>query len=129
MHDDNGEFAGGLAEVCFDEQQNSEPASHVRVLVSGDNGRYSAESYSTANKPIRFCGHGALAAAWFVFEQIETGAEVLEFANTDRQWRAHRFDPNSAQGPQPGNVLHINTVDCTDQGICISGLRYLRCDI
>jgi hypothetical protein len=39
------------------------------------------------------------------------------------QWRAHRFDPNSAQGPQPGNVLHINTIDCTDQGICISGLR------
>jgi hypothetical protein len=39
------------------------------------------------------------------------------------QWRAHRFDPNSSQGPQPSNVLHINSVDCTDQGICISGLR------
>ena len=39
------------------------------------------------------------------------------------QWRAHRFDPNSTQGPQPSNVLHINSVDCTDQGICISGLR------
>jgi hypothetical protein len=39
------------------------------------------------------------------------------------QWHAHRFDPNSPAGPQPGNVLHINTVDCSDSGLCISGLR------
>jgi hypothetical protein len=39
------------------------------------------------------------------------------------QWRAHRFDPNSSTGPQPSNVLHINTIDCSDEGLSISGLR------
>ena len=44
-------------------------------------------------------------------------------SKTAGQWQAHRFDPNSPTGPQPSNVLHINYVDCSDQGICISGLR------
>lgn len=44
-------------------------------------------------------------------------------SKTAGQWQAHRFDPNSPTGPQPSNVLHINYVDCSDEGICISGLR------
>ena len=60
MHDKNGEFAGGLAEFCVGEGES--PSKHVRVVVSGDDGRYNAESYSAANQRIRFCGHGALAA-------------------------------------------------------------------
>ena len=39
------------------------------------------------------------------------------------EWRAERFDPNSDVGPKPSNVLHINYVDCTDEGLSFSGLR------
>lgn len=41
----------------------------------------------------------------------------------DGQWHAHCFDPNSANGPPARNVAHINTIDCTDQGLSFSGLR------
>ena len=39
------------------------------------------------------------------------------------EWRAERFDPNTDVGPMPSNVLHINYVDCTDEGLSFSGLR------
>jgi len=42
---------------------------------------------------------------------------------TSGEWRAERFDPNSKVGPPPGNVLHINYVDCSDDGLSFSGLR------
>ena len=39
------------------------------------------------------------------------------------EWRAERFDPNTDVGPPPGNVMHINYVDCSDEGMSFSGLR------
>ena len=33
------------------------------------------------------------------------------------------FDPNSSQGPMPGNRLHLNTVFCNSKGMFLSGLR------
>jgi len=39
------------------------------------------------------------------------------------QWRAERFDPNTDVGPPMSNVLHINCIDCSDQGLSFSGLR------
>jgi hypothetical protein len=39
------------------------------------------------------------------------------------EWRAERFDPNSAVGPPMSNVLHINCIDCSDDGLSFSGLR------
>lgn len=43
--------------------------------------------------------------------------------NRGGEWRAERFDPESDVGPMPSNVLHINNVDCTDEGLSFSGLR------
>ena len=37
-----------------------EPLNHTMVFVAGAAGRYQAESYSLARRPIQFCGHGAL---------------------------------------------------------------------
>ena len=39
------------------------------------------------------------------------------------EWRAERFDPNSSVGPPPSNVLHINSIHCSDEGLSFSGLR------
>ena len=47
----------------------------------------------------------------------------IQVSKHDGQWQAHRFDPESGQGPAQSNVLHINNVYCTDQGLGISGLR------
>ncbi len=63
---------------------------HTNVFVAGADGRYVAESYSPDGRRIRFCGHGALAAAWFVFEEAEPNATVLEFSGEQQSWRARR---------------------------------------
>ena len=47
----------------------------------------------------------------------------LHASKTGGEWLAHRFDPNSDVGPPPGNVFHINNIDCSDDGLCFSGLR------
>ena len=35
----------------------------------------------------------------------------------------HSFDPRTADGPKPGNALHLNNVVATEKGIYVSGLR------
>lgn len=47
----------------------------------------------------------------------------LYAAKTGGEWTAQQFDPNSEKGPPPGNALHINCVDCDDEGLTFSGLR------
>ena len=68
----------------------SEPAEHVQVFIAGSKGRYRAESYSPNGARIRFCGHGALAAAFVVLQEVEPQAESLHFYNADRDWQAQR---------------------------------------
>ena len=41
----------------------------------------------------------------------------------DGKWKAFRFDPNRDDGPRPSNVLHINFVECNDEGLSFAGLR------
>jgi len=47
----------------------------------------------------------------------------LYASKTGGQWHAERFDPNTDVGPPMSNVLHINCIDCSDQGLSFSGLR------
>ena len=47
----------------------------------------------------------------------------LHSAKVDGSWYAHRFDPKTAAGPPPRNKLHINIVDCNDEGLSFAGLR------
>ena len=47
----------------------------------------------------------------------------LHAAKIDGAWHAHRFDPKIDVGPPPRNQLHINNVDCTDEGLSFAGLR------
>lgn len=47
----------------------------------------------------------------------------LHAAKIDGTWHAHRFDPNTGVGPPPRNQLHINTIDCSDEGLSFAGLR------
>ncbi len=63
---------------------------HAQVLLTGSAGHYSAESYTIAGTRIRFCGHGALAAAWVACTELEPAAASLDFHNADRFWQARR---------------------------------------
>lgn len=47
----------------------------------------------------------------------------LHAAKLNGVWQAHRFDPGTDVGPPAGNKLHINSVDCSDQGLSFAGLR------
>jgi hypothetical protein len=47
----------------------------------------------------------------------------LHAAKIGGSWHAHRFDPNSNLGPPPRNHLHINSVDCSAEGLSFAGLR------
>jgi predicted PhzF superfamily epimerase YddE/YHI9 len=70
--------------------------AHTTVYVAGAAGRYVVESYSPSGARIQFCGHGALAAAWVVFNEHEPAANELDFANANRSWQARRSaDPTA----------------------------------
>lgn len=47
----------------------------------------------------------------------------LHAAKIDGEWHAHRFDLDSDVGPPARNKLHINYVDCDDNGLSFAGLR------
>ncbi|MGI9236637.1 MAG: hypothetical protein ACR2QZ_04530 [Woeseiaceae bacterium] len=58
------------------------------------------------------------------FDLVEqTFSWGLHAAKIDGNWHAHRFDPNSDVGPPARNQLHINNVDCDDNGLSFAGLR------
>jgi predicted PhzF superfamily epimerase YddE/YHI9 len=80
------------AEALFAEQR----PDHVQVFVAGNNGRYVAESYTPDGTRILFCGHGALCAAYAVFQEYETDATRLDFSNADHNWQARRSAPGSS---------------------------------
>ncbi|MGI9289926.1 MAG: hypothetical protein ACR2QG_01455, partial [Gammaproteobacteria bacterium] len=60
----------------------------VRVFVAGSGNLFTAESFSPTGQRIRFCGHGALAAAQTVFDR--DGINAAEFTNKERNWLAQR---------------------------------------
>ncbi len=62
------------------------------VFVAGAADQYVAESYSPARAPIQFCGHGALAAAWVIFSQVEPDAQRIAFRNHQHSWQARCGD-------------------------------------
>ena len=64
----------------------------MQVFVAGSNGTYIAESFTTAGTRIQFCGHGALAAAFAVLNEVEPDAESVQFSNADREWQSRRSD-------------------------------------
>jgi hypothetical protein len=47
----------------------------------------------------------------------------LWLGKTDNEWESKTFDPNSDQGPAFNNLLHINSVTCSKDGVFVSGLR------
>jgi len=66
------------------------------VLVAGGDGYYVAESYTAAGNHIRFCGHGALAAAWFVLHEREPAAQSIAFMSRQQHWQASRCESATA---------------------------------
>ena len=47
----------------------------------------------------------------------------LHAAKINGAWHGHRFDPKSNVGPNEKNQLHINNIDCSDEGLSFAGLR------
>jgi len=121
MYGDAGE-QGGLASVhylgdvpfdTFDSYATSLFTDAVRlrpteVLVAGGAGRYTVESYSANGRQIQFCGHGALAAAFVVFEQLEDVAVSVNFFNHYQCWQAQR----SAHGEMALRYNRPAVVEC-----------------
>jgi predicted PhzF superfamily epimerase YddE/YHI9 len=95
-----------------------DPLMHTTVFVAGSAGQYVAESYSIEGERIQFCGHGALAAAWWVFNELELDASRLEFANRLHSWRARRGAAGSIvlvyQRPVP--------VECAVPGFAVAAI-------
>jgi hypothetical protein len=52
--------------------------------------------------------------------QFSWGMHISRYADG---FRGNPFNPLSAQGPVPGNSLHLNSVFATDRGLFISGLH------
>jgi len=69
---------------------------HTAVLVAGGGGYYAAESYTAAGRHIQFCGHGALAAAWFVLHECEPAAPSVDFMSMQQHWQASRCESADA---------------------------------
>ena len=91
----------------------------TRVWLAGCDGQYRVESFGPiigpinsagrpgaraagtkrrAVLPIQFCGHGALAAAFLVFNELEPDATELRFANHWQEWRARRLGSTDPVG-------------------------------
>ena len=47
----------------------------------------------------------------------------LHLRKTQEGWKSQLFDPNTEDGPGPGNTLHLNNVRCSKKGLFVSGLR------
>ena len=47
----------------------------------------------------------------------------LWLLKTEEGWESKAYDPNSENGPQFNNQLHINSVTCNNDGVFVSGLR------
>jgi predicted PhzF superfamily epimerase YddE/YHI9 len=81
------------AETLF---ASGEVSDCTQVFVAGDDDRYVAESFTPEGGRIQFCGLGALAAAWVVFDQHAADATVLEFANAEQSWQARQSSADSS---------------------------------
>jgi predicted PhzF superfamily epimerase YddE/YHI9 len=81
------EQLSATAEAMLAEQA---PREHTSVFVAGGAGRYVAETYSPDGTRIKFCGHGALAAAWLALNEHEPDAESVAFMNKNHDWQARR---------------------------------------
>ena len=56
----------------------------------------------------------------------------LHLRKTQEGWKSQLYDPNTKEGPEPGNNLHLNNVRCSKKGLFASGLRtnaLIRMDI
>lgn len=69
---------------------------YTAVLVAGGAGYYVAESYTAGGSHIQFCGHGALAAAWFVLHECEPAAQSVAFMSRQQHWQASRCESAAA---------------------------------
>jgi len=69
---------------------------YTAVLVASGDGYYVAESYTAAGMHIQFCGHGALAAAWFVLHECDPAKQSVAFMSTRQHWQARRCESVAA---------------------------------
>lgn len=47
----------------------------------------------------------------------------LHLRKTQEGWKSQLYDPNTEDGPEPSNTLHLNNVRCSKKGLFVSGLR------
>ena len=97
-------------------------AGLARVWIARDAAQYRIETFGPAatvasvtrpgprsglSRPVGFCGHGALAAAFVAFAELEPDANELRFANHGQHWLARRrgsltrADPVGLVFPRP----------------------------
>ena len=84
------------AEVAIASAMNDSAVDCVAVFIAGVAGHYRAEAYHPDGHAIQFCGHGALAAAFHVYSNVETEALEMKFFNRRHQWIARRAEAADA---------------------------------
>lgn len=138
MFDASGAAAGGLANVHWladvppNELLTTAEArlAHgavtdcVQVFVAGSDGRYVAESFTPAGRRIQFCGHGALAAAWVMFDQHEPDAATLTFSNELQSWQGQPSSDDSSDEGSDITLIYKRPLptDCAVPGFAVTAL-------
>lgn len=93
MHgaDANRDYAGSGAQVTLGEPPaQAGAARETQVYVHRVDTAWRVAAFSAAGAPIRFCGHGALAAARVVFDHGAPQSATLQFASAAQTWSATR---------------------------------------
>jgi predicted PhzF superfamily epimerase YddE/YHI9 len=93
-------YLGAVSASAFDRYASSLLGSlpvldSTEVLVAAAESGFTVESYSANGRQIQFCGHGALAAAFVVFDQIAGAVESVSFANHYQGWQGRQVAPDA----------------------------------
>ena len=84
---------GNKARVFLALEGSSRPPARdtglTQVSATPDGAGWTIESFTAAGEPIRFCGHGALAAAFVLFDRYPD-ADTLRCRNALHNWVARR---------------------------------------
>jgi len=98
--------------------------SFASVFVAGDADGYVAESFSPQGTHIQFCGHGALAAAWVVFDQLEPKAATLTFSSELQNWQARPSSDDSSDEGSDITLIYKRPLptDCAVPGFAVTAL-------
>ena len=86
---DDRAMRGNAAEVYLDVWP-ARATTATQVRLRRREADWAVDARDTRGNPIRFCGHGALAAARVALDQGDLAAEPLVFVSAAQRWTGRR---------------------------------------